>query len=193
MKVLVFPGFLLCYASFLHDFGAVCVVTRWCFFDRILPHYKLFETQAQFIVVTEEFRVRWDLIQEDLRHLQRALQWKGEWREEEKDKNKETELETKKEKAKKKEQRKESQEVREEAFESGWTKARWECPSFRRGKWLPNWTPNSAIGQDAELEHKEDIRSEKEPWLASCMANVTANRAHTTIWLPFAQYEILLS
>ncbi len=77
MKVLVFPGFLLCYSSFLHDFGAVSVVTRWCFFDRILPHYKLFETQAQFIVVTEEFRVRWDLIQEDLRHLQRALQWKG--------------------------------------------------------------------------------------------------------------------
>lgn len=51
-----------------------CVVTRWCFFDRILPHYKLFETQAQFIVVTEELRVRWDLIQEDLGHLQWALQ-----------------------------------------------------------------------------------------------------------------------
>ncbi len=69
-----FLDFLCCFISFLHDFGAVCVVTRWCFFDRILPHYKLFETQAQFIVVTEEFRVRWDLIQEDLRHLQRALQ-----------------------------------------------------------------------------------------------------------------------
>lgn len=40
----------------------------------ILPHYKLFETQAQFIVVTEEFWVRWDLIQEDLGHLQWALQ-----------------------------------------------------------------------------------------------------------------------
>ena len=52
-----------------------CVVTWWCFFyHRILPHYKLFETQSQFIVVTEELRVRWDLIQEDLGYLQRALQ-----------------------------------------------------------------------------------------------------------------------
>lgn len=54
------------------------VVIRWCFFDRISPHYKLFETQAQFIVVTEELRVRWDLIQEDLGHLQWALQWGAE-------------------------------------------------------------------------------------------------------------------
>lgn len=38
-----------------------------------LPHYKLFETQAQLIVVTEEFGIRRDLIQKDLRHLQRAL------------------------------------------------------------------------------------------------------------------------
>lgn len=50
-----------------------CVVIRWRFFDGILPHYKLFETQAQFIVVTEELGVRWDLIQEDLGHLQWAL------------------------------------------------------------------------------------------------------------------------
>lgn len=77
MKVHVFLDFCGVFTHFLHDFGADCVVTRWCFFDRILPHYKLFETQAQFIVVTEELRVRWDLIQEDLRHLQWALQWRG--------------------------------------------------------------------------------------------------------------------
>lgn len=69
------------FSSSLHDFAAVCVVTRWCFFVgffyHILPHYKLFETQAQFIVVTEELRVRRDLIQEDLRHLQWALQQRG--------------------------------------------------------------------------------------------------------------------
>lgn len=70
-----------------------CVVTRWHFFDRNLPHYKLFETQAQLIVVTEELRVRWDLIQEDLGHLQWALQRVGGRREEERDRNKETELE----------------------------------------------------------------------------------------------------
>ncbi|TNN45174.1 hypothetical protein EYF80_044624 [Liparis tanakae] len=51
--------------------------TRWRFFDGISPHYKLFETQAQFVVVTEELRVRWDLIQEDLGHLQWALQRGG--------------------------------------------------------------------------------------------------------------------
>lgn len=64
----VFSDFLECFPSFLPDFGTVC------FFDGILPHYKLFETQAQFIVVTKELRVRWDLIQEDLGHFQRALQ-----------------------------------------------------------------------------------------------------------------------
>jgi len=51
--------------------------TGWRFFDRILPHDKLFETQTQFVVVTEELRVRWDLIQEDLGHLQWALQRGG--------------------------------------------------------------------------------------------------------------------
>lgn len=89
-----------------------CVVTRWCFFDRILPHYKLFETQAQFIVVTEELRVRWDLIQEDLGYLQWALiteDGKGGEGQKQRDRVRET----KKEKAKTK-WRKE----REEAFET---------------------------------------------------------------------------
>lgn len=73
----------------MHDSGAVRVTRCWSF-DHILPHYKLFETQAQFIVVTEELRVRWDLIQEDLGHLQWALR-QGQ-REDKRDKNKETEL-----------------------------------------------------------------------------------------------------
>lgn len=60
-----------CFSSCLPDFGAVR------FLNGILPHYKLFETQAQFIVMTEELRVRWDLIQEDLGHFQRALQQRG--------------------------------------------------------------------------------------------------------------------
>lgn len=47
-----------------------CGVTSWTLvFDCILPHYKLLETQAQFIVMTEELGVRWDLIQEDLGHF----------------------------------------------------------------------------------------------------------------------------
>lgn len=41
------------------------------------PHYELFETQTQFIVVTKELRVCWDLVQKDLRHLQRALKQRG--------------------------------------------------------------------------------------------------------------------
>ena len=87
---------------FLHNSGTLRRHYRWCFFDRILPHYKLFETQAQFIVVTEELGVRWDLIQEDLGHLQRALEH-GEEREEGKGKHKETRVrETKTEKAKQK-------------------------------------------------------------------------------------------
>lgn len=56
---------------------AVCVCPFFVFLCMLLsaalPHYKLFETQAQLIVVTEEFGIRWDLIQKDLRHLQRAL------------------------------------------------------------------------------------------------------------------------
>lgn len=86
----------------MHDFGAVCAITRWCllfvctlvfFFFFLLPHYKLFETQAQLIVVTEEFGIRWDLIQKDLRHLQRALHKKGgKGRGEEGDKNKDAVL-----------------------------------------------------------------------------------------------------
>lgn len=52
----------------------VCVPVCFFFFNPpALPHYKLFETQAQLIVVTEEFGIRRDLIQKDLRHLQRAL------------------------------------------------------------------------------------------------------------------------
>lgn len=43
----------------------------------VSPHYKLFETQTQFIVVTKELRVCWDFIQKDLRHLQWALQQRG--------------------------------------------------------------------------------------------------------------------
>lgn len=90
-----------------------CVVTWWCFFYRILPHYKLFETQSQFIVVTEELRVRWDLIQEDLGYLQRALQRGGGER------RKGTGLERqRKRKQKQKGGRKEREEVREETFES---------------------------------------------------------------------------
>lgn len=44
------------------------------------PHYELFKTETQFVVVTKELRVCWDFIQKDLRHLQRALQqrWGGE-------------------------------------------------------------------------------------------------------------------
>lgn len=75
-----FPPLFLLSFSFSHifrDFAAACAVARWRVFDRLLPHYKLFETQAQFIVMTEELGVCWDLIQEDLRHLQRALQWSG--------------------------------------------------------------------------------------------------------------------
>lgn len=81
------------FSSFLLDFGAVC------FFDGILPHYKLFETQAQFIVVTKELRVRWDLIQEDLGHFQRALQ-QGEERGGKRRKQSDKVRQTKKDKAK---------------------------------------------------------------------------------------------
>lgn len=53
-----------------------------CFFLFFVfsPHYELFKTQTQFVVVTKELRVCWDFIQKDLRHLQRALQqrWGGE-------------------------------------------------------------------------------------------------------------------
>lgn len=99
MKLLASQDFR--FFSSLHHFGAVCAITRWrlvvcvyaCFFPPLLPHYKLFETQAQLIVVTEEFRIRWDLIQKDLRHLQRALHKKGgKGRGEEGDKNKDAVL-----------------------------------------------------------------------------------------------------
>lgn len=94
------------------------VVIRWCFFDGILPHYKLFETQAKFIVVTEELWVRWDLIQEDLGHLQWALQGGGGGERGGKgQKQRHGVREAKKEKAKT-EQRKEREDVREEVFES---------------------------------------------------------------------------
>lgn len=59
-----------------------------------LPHYKLFETQAQLIVVTEEFGIRRDLVQKDLRHLQRALRKE----EEAGDKNKDAGLDRENEK-----------------------------------------------------------------------------------------------
>lgn len=95
-----FSGFPWRFFSSLHDFGAVCAITRWCLvvcvyacFFSLLPHYKLFETQAQLIVVTEEFGIRWDLIQKDLRHLQWALHKKGgKGRGEEGDKNKDAVL-----------------------------------------------------------------------------------------------------
>lgn len=69
--------------------GCLCVCL---FFFPLLPHYKLLETQAQLIVVTEEFGIRWDLIQKDLRHLQWALHKKGGKRGEEGDKNKDAVL-----------------------------------------------------------------------------------------------------
>lgn len=71
--------------------------------------------------------------------------------------------------------------VRETKKQKAKTEQRKERPvSFRQGElWLPNWMPNAAKGRDAELEHEEDIRSEREPWFASCMANVTANPAYT--------------
>ncbi len=107
----VFPHFCMTLVQF--------VVIRWCFFDGILPHYKLFETQAQFIVVTEELRVCWDLIQEDLGHLQWALQQWGGWAERGGKGQKQRRIvrETKKERAKT-ERRKEREDVREEVFES---------------------------------------------------------------------------
>lgn len=43
------------------------------------PQYELFETQTQFVVMTEELGVCWDFIQEDLGHLQWTLQRHTEW------------------------------------------------------------------------------------------------------------------
>lgn len=43
------------------------------------PQYELFETQTQFVVMTEELGVCWDFIQEDLGHLQWTLQRYTEW------------------------------------------------------------------------------------------------------------------
>lgn len=71
--------------SALVFFGCLCVCVPFsCYFCLVflshpaaLPHYELFETQAQLIVVTEEFGIRRDLIQKDLRHLQRALRKGG--------------------------------------------------------------------------------------------------------------------
>lgn len=54
------------------------------------PHYELFKTETQFVVVTKELRVCRDFIQKDLRHLQRALQQR--WGGERKDKYKGTAL-----------------------------------------------------------------------------------------------------
>lgn len=76
----------------LHDFSRTVwsVYSRRCIFffcNLFSPHYELFETQTQFIVVTKELRVCWDLIQKDLRHLQRALKQRGGER---RDKNKDT-------------------------------------------------------------------------------------------------------
>lgn len=55
------------------------------------PHYELFETQPQFIVVTKKLRVCWDFIQKDLRHLQWALKQTGGER---RDKKEDTELDS---------------------------------------------------------------------------------------------------
>lgn len=48
------------------------------------PQYELFETQAQFVVMTEELGVCWDFIQEDLGHLQWTLRRHTEWEKERK-------------------------------------------------------------------------------------------------------------
>ena len=50
---------------------------------------------------------------------------------------------------------------------------------------------NAARGQDTELEHEEEIRSQKETWVASWMSQLILQTP--AIWLPFTQYEILLS
>lgn len=68
-------------------------------------------------MVTEELWVCWDLIQEDLGHLQRPLQWGGGGRQKRnKTKKRDSVREAKKEKAET-EWRKERAEVRGEAFE----------------------------------------------------------------------------
>lgn len=89
----------LCYCDvslipLLNDFSRMCevsIVGGEFFCILFSPHYELFETQTQFIVVTKELRVCWDFIQKDLGHLQWALKHRGGER---RDNNKDRELDS---------------------------------------------------------------------------------------------------
>lgn len=133
--------------------GCLCAFASgffFCFaFSPALPHYKLFETQAQLIVVTEEFGIRWDLIQKDLRHLQRALC--GGRRRETKTRMRGLDCERKKTPA---------EEGRASLVQTSGNKV-------RDKSWVP------------EPEHGQDVKLKKNPPSAVCMANVNqTNPAH---------------
>lgn len=114
------------------------------------PHYELFKTETQFVVVTKELRVCWDFIQKDLRHLQRALEQR--WGGERKDKYKGRALYSQK-------------------------NAENRASKERQASFRPE---NDFLSECLLLHqhHKVDIRSEKGPRIASCMVNVTTAPAY---------------
>lgn len=154
----------------LHDISRTVwsVYSRRCiyfFCNRFSPHYELFETQTQFIVVTKELGVCWDLIQKDLCHLQWALKQRGGER---RDKNKDTGSDS---------QRKQKTEVRrKDKPHSGWKTTSWKNAQCCHGLW-----------------HTDDIRSEKEAWFASCVVNATTEPAHIHHLSPIYPVRALLT